>query len=94
MIEVLTENWRFRQAAYRVPPTWGRPRCKSPYSELACQPIREQLTYLRANGLNTLIVTESGVDFMRRMTENVYGIPIQNSARTGGGLHHQDKIRG
>jgi hypothetical protein len=39
------------------------------------QPMLEVLTYLRANGYKTYIVSGGGVEFMRPWTERVYGIP-------------------
>jgi len=51
------------------------PRFKRPYTELAYQPMLELLGYLRANGFKTYIVSGGGVEFMRPMTEAVYGIP-------------------
>jgi hypothetical protein len=35
----------------------------------------ELLTYLRANGFKTFIVSGGGIEFMRPWTEKVYGIP-------------------
>jgi len=51
------------------------PRFKRPYTELAYQPMLELLAYLRENGFKTYIVSGGGVEFMRPMTEKVYGIP-------------------
>ena len=51
------------------------PRFKRRYTELAYQPMLELLSYLRANGFKTFIVSGGGVEFMRPMTEKVYGIP-------------------
>jgi phosphoserine phosphatase len=51
------------------------PRFKRRYTELAYQPMLELLTYLRANGFKTYIVSGGGIEFMRPMTEAVYGIP-------------------
>ena len=51
------------------------PRFQRPYTELVYQPMLELLTYLRANGFKTFIVSGGGVDFMRVFTEEVYGIP-------------------
>ena len=39
------------------------------------RPTVELLAYLRANGFKTLIVSGSGIEFMRPWTEKVYGIP-------------------
>ena len=51
-------------------PTLGRP-----YTELVYQPMLEVLSYLRANGFKTFIVSGGGVEFMRPWTERVYGVP-------------------
>jgi hypothetical protein len=51
------------------------PRFKRPYTELSYQPMIELLTYLRANGFKTFIVSGGGVEFMRPWTERVYGVP-------------------
>ncbi len=51
------------------------PRFKRPYTELTYQPMVEVLAYLRANGFKTYIVSGGGIEFMRPMTEAVYGIP-------------------
>jgi len=51
------------------------PRFKRRYPELAYQPMLELLAFLRANGFKTFIVSGGGVEFMRPMTEKVYGIP-------------------
>ena len=51
------------------------PRFKRRYTQLAYQPMIELLAFLRANGFKTYIVSGGGVEFMRPMTEKVYGIP-------------------
>ena len=51
------------------------PRFKRPYTELTYQPMVELLEYLRANGFKTYIVSGGGIEFMRPMTQTVYGIP-------------------
>jgi hypothetical protein len=50
-------------------------RFKRPYTELVYQPMLELLSYLRANGFKTFIVSGGGVEFMRPWTERVYGVP-------------------
>jgi phosphoserine phosphatase len=50
-------------------------RFKRPYTELVYQPMLELLTYLRANGFKTFIVSGGGIEFMRPWTEKIYGIP-------------------
>jgi hypothetical protein len=51
------------------------PRFKQPYTSLTYQPMRGLLAYLRANGFKTFIRSGGGVEFMRPITEQVYGIP-------------------
>ncbi len=55
--------------------TARHPRFKRPYTDLVYQPMLELLTYLRANGFKTYIVSGGGIEFMRPWTEKVYGIP-------------------
>jgi hypothetical protein len=49
-------------------------RWKRPYTELVYQPMLELLSYLRANGFKTFIVSGGGIEFMRPWTERVYGV--------------------
>lgn len=55
--------------------TARHPVTKRPYTEMVYQPMLELLTYLRANGFKTYIVSGGGVEFMRPWTEKAYGIP-------------------
>jgi hypothetical protein len=64
--ETIVKDW-FAKARH--------PRFKRPYTELAYQPMLELLAYLRANGFKTYIVSGGGIEFMRPMTEAVYGVP-------------------
>lgn len=61
------------------------PRWKRPYTELTFQPMLEVLTYLRANGYKTCIVTGGGQDFVRTYAEATYGIPPEQVVGTAGG---------
>lgn len=49
-------------------------RWKRLYTELTYRPMKEVLSYLRANGYRTYIVTGGGQDFVRVYSEQVYGI--------------------
>ena len=60
------------------------PRWKRPYTELTYQPMLEVLSYLRANGYKTYIVTGGGQDFVRVYSERVYGIPPEQVVGTAG----------
>ena len=64
--EAIVTDW-FKTAVH--------PRFKKPYTELAYQPMLELLAYLRSSGFKTYIVSGGGIEFMRPMTEAVYGVP-------------------
>lgn len=51
-------------------PTLGRP-----YTSLTYQPMLELLGYLRARGFATWIVSGGGIDFLRVLASDLYGIP-------------------
>ncbi|MCC7421983.1 MAG: haloacid dehalogenase-like hydrolase [Planctomycetaceae bacterium] len=55
--------------------TARHPRLNRLYSECIYQPMLEVLSFLRANGFQTYIVSGGGADFMRVWSERVYGIP-------------------
>lgn len=55
--------------------TAKHPRFDRPYNEITFLPMRELLAYLRANGFKTYIVSGGGIEFMRPMTQKMYGIP-------------------
>jgi phosphoglycolate phosphatase-like HAD superfamily hydrolase len=61
------------------------PRWKRPYTDLTYQPMQEVMTYLRANGYRTYIVTGGGQDFVRVYSERVYGIPPEQVVGTAVG---------
>ncbi len=64
------------------------PRFDRPYTELTYQPMQEVLTYLRANGYKTYIVTGGGQDFVRVYSEQTYGIPPEQVVGTAGGTKY------
>jgi hypothetical protein len=51
------------------------PRFHRAFTELVYEPMLEVMSYLRANGFKTYIVSGGGVDFMRPWTEAAYGVP-------------------
>src|SRR6187551_954271 len=55
--------------------TAKHPKFKRPYTECVYQPMVELLSYLRANGFKTYIVSGGGIEFMRPWTEKTYGVP-------------------
>jgi haloacid dehalogenase-like hydrolase len=60
------------------------PKTGRPYTEMIYQPMFELLTYLRANGFKTFIVSGGGIEFMRPWTEEVYGIPPEQVVGSSG----------
>ena len=55
--------------------TARHPKTGKLYTDMVFQPMLELLTYLRANGFKTYIVSGGGIEFMRPWAERVYGIP-------------------
>ena len=51
------------------------PKFNRLYIDCTYQPQLELLSYLRANGFKTFIVSGGGIDFMRVWAEKAYGIP-------------------
>ncbi|MCB1008111.1 MAG: haloacid dehalogenase-like hydrolase [Acidobacteria bacterium] len=51
------------------------PKTGKLYTDMVFQPMLEVLSYLRANGYKTFIVSGGGIEFMRPWAERVYGIP-------------------
>src|SRR5262245_59963710 len=64
--------------------TARHPRFGKPYDQLTYQPMQEVLSYLRANGFKTFIVSGGGADFMRVWSERVYGIPPEQVVGSAG----------
>ena len=60
-------------------------RWKRPYTELTYKPMQEVLSYFRANGYKTYIVTGGGQDFVRVDADQTYGIPLERIVGTMGG---------
>jgi len=63
-------------------------RWHQPYDALSYQPMQEVLKYLRANGYKTYIVSGGGQDFMRVITEQTYGIPIEQVVGSVGAVKY------
>jgi len=55
--------------------TAKHPKTGRLFTEMVFQPMIEVLSYLRANGFKTFIVSGGGIEFMRQWAERVYGIP-------------------
>jgi phosphoserine phosphatase len=66
------------------------PRFERPFDEIIYQPMLEVLSFLRANGFKTFIVSGGGIEFIRTFAEDAYGIPpdqvVGSSAETEFGI--------
>jgi len=81
----------FEQIVLQWIKTAKHPKTGRLYREMVYQPMLELLSYLRANGFKTFIVSGGGIEFMRPWTEQTYGIPpeqvVGSSIKTEYELH-------
>ncbi|MGH7723981.1 MAG: HAD family hydrolase [Candidatus Eiseniibacteriota bacterium] len=68
--------------------TAKHPKTGLPYTSMVYQPMLELLSYLRAHGFKTFIVSGGGVEFMRVWVEGVYGIPPEQVVGSTGDLRY------
>jgi phosphoglycolate phosphatase-like HAD superfamily hydrolase len=68
------------------------PRFNRPYTDMAFLPMAELLGHLRANGFRTYIVSGGGIEFMRVIAEQLYGIPPAQVIGSSGKLRYE--VRG
>jgi len=69
--------------------TAKHPQTARLFTGMVYQPMLELLTYLRANGFKTFIVSGGGIEFMRPWTQRVYGIPPEQVVGSSGGLKYE-----
>jgi hypothetical protein len=79
----------FEQIVQEWISTARHPVTKRLYSEMVYQPMLELLTYMRANGFKTFIVSGGGIDFMRTFAERVYGVPPEQTIGSSGKLNFE-----
>ncbi|MDO6385938.1 HAD family phosphatase [Uliginosibacterium sp. 31-12] len=65
------------------------PKTGKPYTAMVYQPMLELMSYLRAKGFKTFIVSGGGIEFMRPWTEKTYGIPPEQVVGSSGGLKYE-----
>jgi len=58
--------------------TAQHPRFKQPYTQLIYQPMVELVGYLKLNDFDVYICSGGGIDFIRAISEDAYGIPPEN----------------
>jgi len=79
----------FERAVTKWITTAKHPKTGKLFTEMVYQPMLELLTYLRANGFKTFIVSGGGIEFMRPWAERVYGIPPEQVVGSSGGLKYE-----
>lgn len=72
--------------------TARHPKTGRLYTEMVYQPMLELLSYLRANGFKTYIVSGGGIEFMRPWAERVYGVPPEQVV--GSSIKTKFELRG
>jgi phosphoglycolate phosphatase-like HAD superfamily hydrolase len=66
--------------------TTRHPTTDKLFTEMVFQPMLELLTYLRAKGFKTFIVSGGGIEFMRAFAEVTYGVPPEQVIGSSGKL--------
>ena len=74
---------------FRLFPTLGRA-----YHECGFAPMIELLQYLEANGFTNYIASGGDRDFMRPVTEEIYGIPPERVVGSSNALRYLDDEHG
>ena len=70
---------------YAKHPTLG-----TPYGDLAYAPMRELLQFLEANGFRVFICSAGGRDFVRAVSEEIYGVPRERVIGSSAPLEFRD----
>ena len=65
------------------------PRFHRPYTALAYQPMVEVLEHFRANGFKTFVVSGGGIEFMRAISERMYGVPPDQVVGSSGKVRYE-----
>lgn len=71
--------------------TTKHPTVDLTYGQMTYQPMLELLSYLRDNGFTTYIVSGGGIDFIRAISEDAYGIPPAQVVGSEGNAHYEVK---
>jgi hypothetical protein len=64
--------------------TAKHPELGKRFGELTYRPMVELLEYLRSNGFKTYICSGGGIDFMRAVSDSLYGIPPEQVIGSSG----------
>ena len=80
----------FEQEVARFFADARHPTLERPYTELGYRPMRELLDLLRANDFRVFICSAGGRDFVRVVSDEMYGIPRECVIGSGSGLEYRD----
>ncbi|WP_145086514.1 HAD family hydrolase [Anatilimnocola aggregata] len=81
----------FHELAAKFFKTAKHPKYGVLLKEATYLPMRELLAYLRDNGFKTYICSGGGIEFMRAVSQEIYGIPPEQVIGSAGVLDFQDK---
>lgn len=81
----------FHELAAKFFKTAKHPKYGVLLKEATYLPMRELLAYLRDNGFKTYICSGGGIEFMRAVSQEVYGIPPEQVIGSAGVLEFQDR---
>ncbi|MFG1622620.1 HAD family hydrolase [Kribbella sp. NPDC049227] len=84
----------YAELAERFLLTTGHPTLGRLLRECTYLPMVELLRYLEANGFTTFIASGGDRDFMRPVTEEIYGIPAERIIGSSAGLRYHDDDSG
>jgi phosphoglycolate phosphatase-like HAD superfamily hydrolase len=82
---------QFQQAAAEFFRTAKHPKYGVLYKDLAYQPMVELLAFLREHGFKTWICSGGGAEFMRAISQEIYGIPPEQVIGSMGGFELQER---
>lgn len=68
----------FQQEVLNFFKTAEHPKYKVSYTKVYYVPMLELINYLKANEFEVFICSGGGLDFMRAVSDEIYGIPTQN----------------
>jgi phosphoserine phosphatase len=80
----------FEQAVQQFFATVTHPTLGLPYTKVGYQPMRELLDLLDAHDFTTYICSGGGRDFIRPVSEQMYGIPRERVIRSATTLEYRD----
>jgi hypothetical protein len=75
---------QFQQEVQRFFATGIHPTLNVPYTKVTYKPMIELLEYLRDNQFQTWICSGGGIDFMRVVSQSLYGIPPEQVIGSSG----------